>query len=79
MTTNTWEIWKTYSLSLSLNYNAIFAANDGSLIAHNLLGNILKFPIFTNDPPTFLNQGGSLLSLSGDGARCIDGSVPSCC
>ncbi|KAM0424452.1 hypothetical protein ACHAPT_010375 [Fusarium lateritium] len=76
--TNKWELHRKYSLlqlGLSLTWGAVFGTSDGLLYAQdNLLGGTYKFAIKTAASPVAI-PGGSILNLSGDGARCINAAA----
>ncbi|WZH40867.1 hypothetical protein QYS62_001805 [Fusarium acuminatum] len=79
-TTYTWSIHQTYPnlvlTSLNLVWGAVMAGPGGTLYGQeNLLGQTWRFNINSSSNPTSI-PGGAILNLQGDGARCIDASVP---
>ncbi|KAJ0134402.1 Uncharacterized protein HZ326_22540 [Fusarium oxysporum f. sp. albedinis] len=75
LTTQTWERYQSYSnfvlTSLNLNWGAVMGGPGGTLYAQeNLLGQTWKFTLGSTSNPTSL-PGGTILNLSGDGARCV--------
>ncbi|KAH6952983.1 hypothetical protein DER45DRAFT_574714 [Fusarium avenaceum] len=79
LTTQKWERYQTYPnlllTALNLIWGAVMAAPDGSLFAQeNLLGQTWKFTLGSTANPTSI-QGGAILNLSGDGAKCASGAL----
>jgi hypothetical protein len=79
LTTQKWERYQSYPnlllTALNLIWGAVMAAPDGSLYAQeNLLGQTWRFTLGSTANPTSI-QGGAILNLSGDGAKCASGAV----
>ncbi|KAM0353053.1 hypothetical protein ACHAPU_001940 [Fusarium lateritium] len=79
LVTQKWERYQSYPglllTALNLIWGAVVAAPGGVLFAQeNLLGQTWRFTLGSTDDPTAI-QGGAILNLSGDGAKCASGAL----
>ncbi|KAF5000440.1 hypothetical protein FGRMN_1771 [Fusarium graminum] len=79
LATQKWERYQSYPnlllTALNLIWGAVVAAPGGVLFAQeNLLGQTWRFTLGSTESPTAL-QGGAILNLSGDGAKCASGAL----
>ncbi|KAH7173318.1 uncharacterized protein B0J16DRAFT_349875 [Fusarium flagelliforme] len=77
--TNTWEKFRQYPgillTALNLVWGATIAAPNNVLFAQeNILGQTWRFDLASGASPVAI-QGGNILNLNGDGAKCASGAV----
>ena len=77
--TNTWSSFRSYPglllTALNLVWGATIAAPNNVLFAQeNILGQTWRFDLSSGANPVAI-QGGAILNLNGDGAKCASGAV----